>query len=132
MTAGLSPPDIPDDRLLTLQDACDLLFGNQIKVATLRSEIDRGNLTVFRIGRRFFTTPQQIREMVQKCRVNGPLRGSSSIASDASGLSETERISAAQAALKATLEGLKGRSPSTSATSTVRPLLRRRRLPMSS
>ena len=45
-----------EGRRLTLQDVCDTIFGGRIKVATLRAEIERGNLTVFRVGRCHFTT----------------------------------------------------------------------------
>jgi hypothetical protein len=114
-----------DDDLITLADACERVFGGKIKVATLRAEIGRGNLTVFRVGRRHFTTARHLREMVAKCRVAGLPQGYTSIASVEHGQSETERISSARAALSLTLKELKGRSGSTLVPSTNRNAARR-------
>lgn len=99
-----------EDSLLTLAEACERVLGGKVKVATLRAEVGRGNLTIFRVGRRDFTTARHVREMVDKCRVVRPHQDSISIASEEPGPSETERISSAQAALSQTLEELKGRS----------------------
>jgi hypothetical protein len=56
-----------DDPLaLTLKDAAER-YG--FTVATLRAEIARGRLTKYRIGKKDWTTPADIREMVEKCRV---------------------------------------------------------------
>jgi len=121
-----------EDNLMTLKDACEIVFRGKIKVATLRAEIGRGNLTVFRVGRRDFTTLKHVREMVQRCRVESPLRGSISTEEGETGLSETDRRTSAQAALNLTLAGLKRRSPNTSAPNTDRLPARRRRSSISS
>jgi hypothetical protein len=82
---------------ITLAEACSGFFGGKITVATLRAERDRGTLTVFRIGKRDFTTIMHLREMMQRCRVEIP--GSISIQPN-KGLSKTEVESAAKAALE--------------------------------
>jgi hypothetical protein len=56
-----------DDPLaLTLKDAAER-YG--FTVATLRAEIARGRLTKYRIGKKDWTTPADIREMLELCRV---------------------------------------------------------------
>jgi hypothetical protein len=56
-----------DDPLaLTLKDAAER-YG--FTVATLRAEIARGRLTKYRIGKKDWTTPADIREMIELCRV---------------------------------------------------------------
>jgi hypothetical protein len=111
-------PDQPerDDEAITLKDAAER-FG--FTVSTLRAEAGRGKLTIYKIGRRFYTTPADIRNMVVQCRVEQKGRDLTSIRSAGSGLSETDRISAARAALEETLLQLKRSSRNTSATSTV-------------
>jgi hypothetical protein len=106
-----------DDDPITLREACEIVFANKIKVATLRVEAERGKLVIFRVGRRDFTTLRSVREMVRKCQDAGQHRGSTSTASDASGLSETARVSSAQAALNQTVLALKRDLPHTSARS---------------
>jgi hypothetical protein len=55
-----------DDPLaLTLKHAAER-YG--FTVATLRAEAGRGRLALYRIGKRLYTTPADIREMVQSCR----------------------------------------------------------------
>jgi hypothetical protein len=51
---------------LTLKDAAER-YG--FTVATLRAEIARGRLTRYRIGKKDWTTPADIREMIEQCRV---------------------------------------------------------------
>jgi hypothetical protein len=55
-----------DDMPITLAQAAEI-FG--IGVATLRAEANRGRLTVYRIGRQDRTTINDIRQMVELCRV---------------------------------------------------------------
>lgn len=110
----------PDDEPITLAEACDEVFRGKMQVWTLRSEADRGNLTIFRIGKRLYTTKTYIREMIEKCHVAPKARASTSTKPKSGGLSETERASVAQALLDPILEKLKGRSPTTSPRSTGR------------
>jgi hypothetical protein len=74
---------------ITLKDAAKN-FG--FSVSTLRTEADRGRLTIYRIGRRYYTTPADIREMVLQCRVEKK--------APTPDMSEAEQTSAAMAAVK--------------------------------
>jgi hypothetical protein len=87
-------------------------------VSTLKAEADRGNLVIFKYGREWCTTEADMLESFRKCRENRKVRGFTSIRSVESGLSETDRISAAQASLKRSLNGLKSSSRTTSAQNT--------------
>lgn len=107
MTA-FPPRGLTDDDPVTLADAAQH-FG--FNVSTLRAEAGRGRLTLFKIGKRFYTTPNHIRAMVQECRVVPKAQGSIS-RRDAVTSSETDRISSAQAALKLRLsKPSRGTSP---------------------
>jgi len=46
-------------------EGCCPAFG--FTVWTLRAEADRGRLTIYKIGKRFYTTPADIKEMIQLC-----------------------------------------------------------------
>lgn len=103
------------DTPITLADAAQH-FG--FTVLTLRAEADRGRLTIYKIGRRYYTTPADVMQMVQLCRVEQKARVSISTRRDVSGSSETARISAARGALRQTLAGLKSSSRTTSTANT--------------
>jgi hypothetical protein len=91
---------VADDRPLTLKEAAER-YG--FKVSTLRAEAGRGRLVIFRIGKRDYTMPADVQEMVRRCRAEDCRRDFTSIRNANSGLSETDRISSARAALLATL-----------------------------
>lgn len=98
---------------ITLADAA-AHFG--LTVWTLRAEADRGNLTIYRIGRRLYTKPCHVREMIELCRVERKDPASIVTRRAASTPSETARASldsAQQALLK-----LRNSSRTTSQTST--------------
>lgn len=99
-----------DDDTITLADAAKH-YG--YSVYTLRAEADRGRLVIYKIGKRFYTTPADIKEMVIQCRVELKERASISIRSVRSTPSETERASSALAAARETAERLKGSSRNT-------------------
>lgn len=109
-----------DDDPITLAHACEVVFAGKVTPWTLRAEAGRGNLDIFMIGKRQFTTLRSVREMVEKCRVVRPVRGSISTAREGNGLSETDQRSFALARAQATVERLKGHSKSTSPRSTAR------------
>lgn len=46
------------ERRMTLKQAAELFFGDARHAATLRVEIDRGNLVASKIGRAYWTTLQ--------------------------------------------------------------------------
>jgi hypothetical protein len=96
--------DSLDERPLTLKEAGELY---RLKISTLRAEAARGRLDIFRLGKRDYTTLESLRSMVRKCQEEGRRRASTSIQGGDSGLSETERASSAQAALKTTVAALR-------------------------
>ena len=104
-----------DNDTITLRDAAGH-FG--FTVSTLRAEADRGHLTIYKIGKRYYTTPADIREMVQKCRVEQKARDFTLIRSAASGSSETEAVSSALERARETALKLKSTSRNISGTST--------------
>lgn len=65
---GVIGPDAP----ITLQDVCDRIFGGKISVASLKVEQKRGNLEIFKIGRRYFTTSRAIEDMRARCLLAVP------------------------------------------------------------
>lgn len=106
-----------DDDTITLKDAATH-FG--FKVSALRTEADRGRLTIYKIGNRYYTTPADIREMVRKCRVEPKVRDFTLIRSASSGSSGTARASSALAAATETALRLRSSSRNTSGVSTSR------------
>ncbi len=91
---------VTDDRPIRLKDAAEE-FG--IGVATLRAEAERGRLAIYRIGKRDYTTRNDIREMVLLCRAEPKAPASIVIRRAANTSSETARASldsAQQALLK--------------------------------
>lgn len=107
----------PDDPI-TLQEACDLAFRGNITVSSLRVEARRGNLEVFRVGRRDFTTLNAIREMRKKCQGARKAPASTLTPVEVNGLSETDRVSFALDALNQTTKALKSDSGNISLANT--------------
>src|SRR5262245_61149788 len=58
--------DVKDHDTLTLREAADR-FG--LPVSTLRVEGARGKLMVYRIGKRFYTTPADVKQLVRRRRI---------------------------------------------------------------
>ena len=104
-----------DQDTITLKDAGQH-FG--FTVSTLRAEADRGRLTIYKIGKRYYTTPADIREMVRQCRVEQKAPAFTLIRNASNGSSETERASSALAAASETALRLKSISRNTLGTST--------------
>lgn len=111
-----------DDTPITLAEACDAVFRGSMTVATLRAEAARGRLTIFKIGRRQYTTLRDVREMIEQCRVERKAPVSISTRGGDNGSSETARISSVRAALRMKADELKSTSRT---TSTARTSLRR-------
>lgn len=103
-----------DEDPITLQDAAQH-FG--FTVLTLRAEASRGHLTIYKIGKRYYTTPANIREMVHLCRVDQKAPGFTLTRSANNGPSETDRASSALAAAREIATRLKNSSRNTSAPS---------------
>ena len=108
---------------ITLKEAAELY---RLTVSTLRTEAGRGRLDIFRLGKRDYTTLQSLREMVSRCQDAARHRGSTSTPNANSGLSETDRISSAQAALNQTVVELRKGLLSTSDRNTNRSAAHRR------
>jgi hypothetical protein len=85
--------DVKDDVPLTLKDAAER-FG--FSVSTLRAQAGRGTLTIYRIGRRLYTTPADVKEMVRRCRVEPK----PSLTSQTQGRFQTDRPEDAQDRLR--------------------------------
>ena len=107
---GVLPRVISDTDIITLRDAARH-FG--FSVYTLRTEADRGRLTIYKIGKRFYTTPADIREMVNQCRVEQKGRDFTLIRGGNNGSSETDRASSALAAANETALKLRNSSRNT-------------------
>ena len=103
-----------DNKAISLAEAAEK-FGYPL--STLRLEERRGNLTVYKLGRKFYTTPNDIQEMVRRCRVVRKVPDFISIPSGANGQSETDRASSALAAANETVRMLKNTSRNTLVTS---------------
>lgn len=95
---------------MTLKEASERY---RFPIATLRAEIGRGRLVVYKIGKRFYTTPDDIRAMVQECRVANHHHVSTSTRGEDNGSSATDRLSSARAALSQSVQRLKSSSPAT-------------------
>src|SRR5689334_10594583 len=101
---------VSDSDTITLKDAAQH-FG--FSVYTLRTEAVRGRLVIYKIGKRYYTTPADVKEMVNQCRVEQKGRDFTLIRGGNSSLSETDRRSSALAAANETALRLKNSSRST-------------------
>lgn len=99
-----------DDDTITLRDAAQH-FG--FSVWTLRTEADRGRLVIYKIGKRYYTTPGDVKEMIKQCRVEQKVRDFTLIRAASNGPSETERLSSALAAARESALKLKNYSRNT-------------------
>lgn len=59
-----------DAPLITLKSALSYFEQGTMTVSTLRLERDRGRLQTYRVGAREFTTIEDVRRMVDQCRVD--------------------------------------------------------------
>ncbi|MGY3589023.1 hypothetical protein ACVIGB_002022 [Bradyrhizobium sp. USDA 4341] len=98
------------DRPVSLKQACEQIFANEISVATLKAEHRRGNLDLFKIGRQYFTTRRDIAAMKEKCRL--PSKAGSH-ANPTDSRIEAARLHAAQVALRLSLARRKIRADKT-------------------
>jgi len=104
----IDPALITPTTPLRLDVAADLAFpGGGMTVSGLRREAERGKLQIERIAGKVYTTLAAIKEMRELCRVQPKAHVSTSTPPKESGSSETERSSAALAALKLSADALK-------------------------
>ena len=99
----------PVPRLLTLAEAC-ALFGGYFKPATLKAQAERGNLVLTRIGKAALVTEGDLRDMLQRCRVQAKDRSCSG----------TDELASAQAAARQIAEARKKRPQPNSSQRTSR------------
>jgi hypothetical protein len=95
---------------MTLKEACEKVFGGAISVASLKAEAGRGNLTISKIGRAYFTTRRHLDEMEVRCRVKAQAPTFGTTKPEVRGQSSTANGSSALAALKASVERRKKNS----------------------
>jgi hypothetical protein len=119
------PQEIGPDTPLRLDVAARIAFpGGAMTASGLRREAARGRLTIERIAGKHFTTLRHIEEMRQRCRdpqkvLDYGLNPRSAMQPANSsgarpGLSGTDRVRSARAALEETAKQLKGASQTTS------------------
>lgn len=94
---------IDDDELITLRDASEIVFKNRVSVAVLKAQIPH-NLQPSKIGRAYFVTPRQVREMVERCRVTPTGHTSGLIKNETDGPSSTRNAEIALASLQLRLK----------------------------
>src|SRR5215471_3953201 len=110
---------LQEDTPITLEEACEIVFRNIITPASLRAEAARGHLTIFRVGRRHFTTIRLAREMQErKCREQSPLPDSGLTKPVRRGPSSTAPSESARVAARASFRALRTSSRTTSRPST--------------
>ena len=105
---------LTDDAAITLRHAAEE-YG--FSLSTLKAEAGRGRLTIYRIGNKNYTTPADIREMVNQCRVERNPRAFTLTKPEGNGSSATDRASSARAAANETALMLRNSSRNTSAGS---------------
>lgn len=102
------------ERLMTLSEAAEMLFGPGGKVNTLRTEIRKGNLTASKIANTHYVTQSALREMQIKCQEKDNQPASTGTQKTKPGSSETGRFSEEQAAAAASMKALRKRLNNTS------------------
>jgi hypothetical protein len=107
MANTLTAQHLNPDEPITLAEACRLFSCAKLTVSTLRAEHRRGRLTIFRIGRRDYTTVGDMNDLVRKCREESRRRESI----PRSNLSETQRTESALNAVSETIGRLKASRP---------------------
>lgn len=107
MTDRLTQDDGIGSEPITLKDACEIVFKNKITVASLKAEHARGNLHIFKVGRAYFTTRNDLSLMRHKCHVKVPVHISGLIKSARSGQSSMEKRKLAQVSALQKLAKLK-------------------------
>lgn len=109
------PPD--PDTPLRLHVAAKLAFPDgSMTVSGLRREWKRGNLVIYRVAGKDFTTLAEIKKMRVRCQGNQPHQDSTFAAAPtapANGSSSTGDSRSAQARLRRIAAGLKRRSSNT-------------------
>ncbi len=124
--AGRTVPTDPvaPDALLRLDIAAKLAFPDgSIVLSSLKREVARGRLTIWRVANKDMTTLAEIRSMVERCRVqpSRPAYGSDQAPpiESRSGSSSMEDVRSARAAAKLRVQRLRDGFSSTSPRSAI-------------
>lgn len=104
-----------DDDPITLKAAA-ADFG--VPFGVLKANGIAGKLEIYKLGTRYYTTPNAVRNWVQSCRVEPKAPGFTLTRRASNGSSATDRVSSALAAARETAAKLKSSSRNTSAQST--------------
>jgi hypothetical protein len=119
-------PIMNDDSLITLKDACEVIFEGRISPATLKDQWRRGNLELSKIGRSYFASVADFKGLKAKCLVEAPARVSGTTRKEERGLSSTVEAAAARDSLMTKLSELKKPSGNTSHRNTSLKTVQRR------
>lgn len=98
-------------KLVPLKDAA---AGLGVTISALRAEVQRGTLSVRRIGKNFYTTTQDLDAMVETCRVKPSPPASPIARPETNGSSETDDATSELDALKESMRVLSSPSLPTS------------------
>jgi hypothetical protein len=102
-----APHGPADDAAIPLRDIPALFPESRFTLSTLRAEASRGRLQIFRVGRRDYTTPADVREMIRRCRADDHRRAFISTRQGVNGSSATAEPASALAALRQSVGGRK-------------------------
>jgi hypothetical protein len=58
---------IDDAELITLRDACEIIFGGRVSPATLKDQWRKGRLDLSKIGRSYFASVADFKGLKTKC-----------------------------------------------------------------
>lgn len=61
--------DIGPNELMTLKEACELVFRGNLSPSSLRTEAAKGRLVLTQIARKDFVTRQALNDMIEACKV---------------------------------------------------------------
>lgn len=106
-----------DDDPITLQTAA-ADFG--VPKGVLKANGVAGKLKIYKLGTRYYTTPNAVRQWVESCLVEPKVQDYTSTRRARSGSSATDRASSALAAARETALALKNSSRNTLAANTGR------------
>lgn len=111
-------PDRDEDLPVTLKHACEVIYGGAITPYTLLAEARRGNIKINKIGKRYFTTLREARELKDRCPAVPEDRASTSTPRENNGRFETGDPSFARVALRASVQQRKNDLRNTSVQNT--------------
>lgn len=99
--------EIPRDQPITLEFVSRIKFDGAVSVASLMAEHSRGRLVITKIGRSYYTTLDEIDEMLRLCRVPSPAHVSGSAKNETRVPASPIEIESARAAARASIKRLR-------------------------